>query len=540
MADIFLSYAREDRPWASRLAAGLMERGWSLFWDSHIPVGKTFDQVIENQLDAAGCIVVLWSRHSVSSNWVKAEASEGARRGILHPVLIENVKLPLEFRRLQTANLVDWQGGTSHAEFDQLIGGIAAILSSPTRLLQEARAALGSGDHVRFREAGDAGLGDEVAELRRTGEAVQDEARPGELRGQRAQGAEQRAGAEAAREREQHDGAAEGNEKAADLFEHAPPTPALPKKRPKSRPTGRLGGSRLVACVGGIAIVLTTLGIYWYQSAQKETQQILTVLPSAVPQPPESRPSPPSAEAPKVVARAEDESPQAITVHLTAQTTVAQGDHDKAGGQLKDATAGSGHASEPEKAKSVRHVKLKEADVKGEPVRDRVVGPSGARTDAEQAQLRMSAAKRSAEQVAAGFYAHKRFYSAQSKERDGMAALGQSDYGKAIRLLVEAQSEYQAAVPEATREAEKRGQLAPLTASLEQAHAAAAAQRQQALAAAADHLAKDVFDQAQARQVEADGLENRQELAAAAQAYRDAAERYGEATLRARAARATK
>ena len=99
---------------------------------------------------------------------------------------------------------------------------------------------------------------------------------------------------------------------------------------------------------------------------------------------------------------------------------------------------------------------------KGAPARDRVVGPSGARTDAEEAQLRVAAAKRSAEQVAAGIYAYKRFTSAQSKERDGMVALGQSDYGKAIRLLVEAQSEYQAAVPEARREAERRGQLAPL------------------------------------------------------------------------------
>ena len=230
---------------------------------------------------------------------------------------------------------------------------------------------------------------------------------------------------------------------------------------------------------------------------------------------------------------------EATTLGQTAQAAVAQGDHDAAGELVKEGATGFGNEARTEQAKPVRRAKVKEADVKGAPARDRVVGPSGARTDAEEAQLRVAAAKRSAEQVAAGFYAYKRFTSAQSKERDGMVALGQSDYGKAIRLLVEAQSEYQAAVPEARREAERRGQLAPLTASLEQAHAAAAARRQQALAATADHLAKDVFDQAQARQVEADALESRQELAAAAQAYRDAAERYGEATLRARAARAS-
>jgi hypothetical protein len=152
----------------------------------------------------------------------------------------------------------------------------------------------------------------------------------------------------------------------------------------------------------------------------------------------------------------------------------------------------------------------------------------------------MTAAKRAAEQAAAGFFAHKRFTSAQGKERDGMAALGLPAYGTAIRLFAEAQSEYQAAVQEARQEAERDRQLAPLKSGLEQAHGAAAARRQQALAAEADHLARDVFDQAQARQVEGDGLANRQDLAAAAQAYRDAADRYGEATLRARAARAAK
>jgi len=157
--------------------------------------------------------------------------------------------------------------------------------------------------------------------------------------------------------------------------------------------------------------------------------------------------------------------------------------------------------------------------------------------DAEQAQLRMAAARRSAEQAAAGFFAHKRFTSAKSKERDGVAAFAKSDYAGAIRLLVEAQSEYDAAVPEARREAARRGQIAPLMAGLEQAHAAAAEGRQQALAAEAHYLAKDIFDDAQARQVEADGLESRAELAAAALAYRDAGERYREATLRARAAR---
>jgi hypothetical protein len=165
------------------------------------------------------------------------------------------------------------------------------------------------------------------------------------------------------------------------------------------------------------------------------------------------------------------------------------------------------------------------------------VVPSGARAEAEQARMQMTAARQAAERVAAGFYARKRFASAQSKERDGVAALGKSDYTAAVGLFAEAQSDYQSAMAEAPREEENERQLARLRAGLDQAHAAAATRRQQALAAEADQLARDLFDQAQARQVEGDGLVSRKDLAAAVRAYQDAAERYGEAAARARAAR---
>jgi hypothetical protein len=128
VADIFLSYAREDVSWASRMAAALAERGWSVFWDRRIPTGKSFDRVIEQELETARCVVVLWSQHSVVSDWVRIEAAEGAARGILHPVWIEDVRVPLEFRRLQTARLVDWRDEMPHAGFDALLADISETL----------------------------------------------------------------------------------------------------------------------------------------------------------------------------------------------------------------------------------------------------------------------------------------------------------------------------------------------------------------------------------------------------------------------------
>jgi hypothetical protein len=125
--DIFISYASPDRPFAQRLAKALQSEGWSVWWDRVIPPGKTFDAVIEEALDSAKCVVVLWSASSVTSDWVKVEAAEAARRRILIPALIADATIPLEFRRIQAASLVDWTGPTDHPGFQSLATSIGEL-----------------------------------------------------------------------------------------------------------------------------------------------------------------------------------------------------------------------------------------------------------------------------------------------------------------------------------------------------------------------------------------------------------------------------
>jgi hypothetical protein len=47
------------------LADVLGARGWSVFWDGRIPVGQSFDEVIEREVTTARCVIVLWSQHGV-------------------------------------------------------------------------------------------------------------------------------------------------------------------------------------------------------------------------------------------------------------------------------------------------------------------------------------------------------------------------------------------------------------------------------------------------------------------------------------------
>jgi len=128
MSDIFISYKREDRPVAHMIRQRLKKLGFSVWWDRKIPCGKSFDQVIQEALAEAACVIVLWSRRSIASDWVKDEAAKGARRGILVPALIDDVTVPLGFGRLQTADLVGWFGEPDHPGFSGLCNAVSMLL----------------------------------------------------------------------------------------------------------------------------------------------------------------------------------------------------------------------------------------------------------------------------------------------------------------------------------------------------------------------------------------------------------------------------
>jgi hypothetical protein len=132
MSDIFLSYASADLLRVQPLIRALERQGWSVWWDrSAILPGQNFDQVIEEALGAARCILVVWSRASIVSNWVKAEATEGRRRRVLVPVTLDDIQIPLGFSQIQTARLLDWQDTGAYPEFDKVIRAVTNLLGTP-------------------------------------------------------------------------------------------------------------------------------------------------------------------------------------------------------------------------------------------------------------------------------------------------------------------------------------------------------------------------------------------------------------------------
>jgi len=131
MADIVISYARRDRAWVERLAKALKLEGWSLWWDQVIPPGRDFYQVIEEEIKAARCVVVVWSTVAVVSRWVRDEAAAGRDANKLVPVFREDVAVPMGFRTIQGAVLTSWDGDRSEEAFRLLVEGIRRIVDGP-------------------------------------------------------------------------------------------------------------------------------------------------------------------------------------------------------------------------------------------------------------------------------------------------------------------------------------------------------------------------------------------------------------------------
>jgi hypothetical protein len=137
LADVFISYAQEDRPWVAGLAAAIERAGLTVWWDVRSTPGQAFDLQIEDELKRAKAVVVVWSREAVESRWVRAEASDAFDRGILVPVLKDPVTPPLVFRQLHCANLTRWDG-----ESNDVFG---AFMSEITRMVATPSAAVASG-----------------------------------------------------------------------------------------------------------------------------------------------------------------------------------------------------------------------------------------------------------------------------------------------------------------------------------------------------------------------------------------------------------
>ncbi|WP_265570242.1 TIR domain-containing protein [Sphingomicrobium nitratireducens] len=124
MADIFLSYKKEDRRIAERLVEALRAEGLTVWWDDAITPRAAWDAMIEEEISQARAVVVMWSPRAVQSDWVRTEAHFAQDHGKLVPVMVEPCELPLAFMLRQAVDLSDHRFDASSAEWRKLLDWI--------------------------------------------------------------------------------------------------------------------------------------------------------------------------------------------------------------------------------------------------------------------------------------------------------------------------------------------------------------------------------------------------------------------------------
>jgi TolB-like protein len=125
---LFLSYARADAAFAHRLATRLESAGFSIWWDALITGGEAYSRSITDALDKADVVIVLWSSHSIESDWVRDEASQGRERHRLVPLSIDGARPPLGFRQYQVIDISNWHGRKTAPEIVAIERAIHAVL----------------------------------------------------------------------------------------------------------------------------------------------------------------------------------------------------------------------------------------------------------------------------------------------------------------------------------------------------------------------------------------------------------------------------
>ena len=136
MSDIFISYKAEDRRRIEPLVQALQADGYSVWWDQYIGTGDDWRETIESQLDAAKCVIVAWSKHSIGpeGQFVRDEASRAQRRRVYVPVLLDSVEPPLGFGESQATLLRGWRGKRTDARYQAILTAVRRVLGESSAL----------------------------------------------------------------------------------------------------------------------------------------------------------------------------------------------------------------------------------------------------------------------------------------------------------------------------------------------------------------------------------------------------------------------
>src|SRR5689334_7129458 len=130
MVDLFISYSRANRDTVRRLAEAIGRLGYAVWWDEELPAHLSYGEVITEKIGEAKATLVVWSKDSAASEWVRAEADMARNQKKLIQTAIDDCVPPLPFNQIQYAALADWQGEADHPGWRKVRASLAALCGS--------------------------------------------------------------------------------------------------------------------------------------------------------------------------------------------------------------------------------------------------------------------------------------------------------------------------------------------------------------------------------------------------------------------------
>lgn len=117
MADVFISYKREERQAVERLAQELRMLDLDVWFDASLNAGEAFSDEIDREARAAKAILVCWSPGARASDWVKAEALIGftnKKLAACYAAGPDAFDPPAPFNSIHAEDLRAWLAAPSH------------------------------------------------------------------------------------------------------------------------------------------------------------------------------------------------------------------------------------------------------------------------------------------------------------------------------------------------------------------------------------------------------------------------------------------
>jgi len=91
--DVFISYSRNDKDFAGRLAAQL-EDDFNVWWDRDLVGGQDYTQALMDAIDRGSTTLIILSYASIQSEWVAKETERALLNSRVIPVRIDNSEIP--------------------------------------------------------------------------------------------------------------------------------------------------------------------------------------------------------------------------------------------------------------------------------------------------------------------------------------------------------------------------------------------------------------------------------------------------------------